>query len=201
MTNSTPLQRALSDTVRRRPEPLDAFRLAKRKFLRGERLDVGQLATELAVNRVTLYRWVGSRDELLVEIIWSLTDATLRDEWERLRDLPGSRVPALLAAYLRSILAQPGARKFALEENERAMKLLTLASNGFQPRLVRAVADYLARDLEEQRITTTLTLDELAYASVRIAESFHYLPTIAGAPPDPDGAERVLRALLHGREQ
>jgi hypothetical protein len=34
------------------------------------------------------------------------------------------------------------------------------------------------------------------YASVRIAESYHYLPTIAGAP-DPDGAERVLHALLH----
>ncbi|MEU6827696.1 QsdR family transcriptional regulator [Nocardia beijingensis] len=198
MAARTPLQRALADIPERKPEPMDAFRLAKQKFLRGERIDVGQLATELAVNRVTLYRWVGSRDQLLTEVIWSLTEATLRSEWERVRDEPGARVPALLAAYLRAVLAQPGARKFVLEENERAMKLLTLAGNGFQPRLVRAVARYLAQDLDEERITTTLTLDELAYASVRIAESFHYLPTIAGAPPDPDGAERVLKALLHG---
>ncbi|MFI5541250.1 QsdR family transcriptional regulator [Nocardia sp. NPDC051900] len=197
MASRTPLQRALGDVAQRRPEPMDAFRLAKRKFLRGERLDVGQLATELAVSRVTLYRWVGSRDQLLMEVIWSLTEATLRDEWERVRDESGARVPALLAAYLRAVLAQPGARKFVLEENERAMKLLTLAGNGFQPRLVKAVARYLARDLEDERIATTLTLDELAYASVRIAESFHYLPTIAGAPPDPDGAERVLSSLLH----
>ncbi|WP_051026927.1 QsdR family transcriptional regulator [Nocardia higoensis] len=196
MVSRTPLQRALAGPGHRKPEPIDAFRAARRCFLRGERVDVGRLAAELGVNRVTLYRWVGSRDQLLVEVIWSLTEASLREQWERARHRPGSRVPALLAGYLRSVLEQPGARAFVLEENERAMRLLTLASNGFQPRLVRAVAAYLEQDLADGRISTTLSVDELAYASVRIGESFHYLPTIAGAPPDPDGAERVLAALL-----
>ena len=35
------------------------------------------LADELGVNRVTLYRWVGSREQLLVEIVWSLGSRTL----------------------------------------------------------------------------------------------------------------------------
>ncbi len=56
----------------RRPTPLDAFRLARRKFLAAERIDMSALAEELGVNRVTLYRWVGSREQLLVEVIWSL---------------------------------------------------------------------------------------------------------------------------------
>ena len=53
--------------------------LARRRFLAGERLDMTALATELGVNRVTLYRWVGSREKLLVEVIWDLGTRTLRD--------------------------------------------------------------------------------------------------------------------------
>ena len=46
----------------------DALALAKRKYLAGDRLDIGQLAQELGVNRVTLHRWVGTRDALIVEV-------------------------------------------------------------------------------------------------------------------------------------
>lgn len=174
----------------------DAFRLARRKYLSGERIDIGRLAKELGVNRVTLYRWVGSKDDLLIETVWRLTELTLRQEWERLADEPGPRVPGLLGGYLRATLAQPGARRITLEQNERMMRLMTLASHGYQPRLIAEVRTYLSMDVDSGRITSDLSLDDLAYASVRIAESYHYLPTIAGQPPDPDGAERVLASLL-----
>jgi AcrR family transcriptional regulator len=55
----------------------DAIKLARKRFLQAERIDMSALADELGVNRVTLYRWVGSRDQLLVEIIWSLGSKTL----------------------------------------------------------------------------------------------------------------------------
>jgi hypothetical protein len=179
-----------------RPKPEDAYALARQKYLAGERIDLGQMSVELGVNRVTLYRWVGSRDALLVEVIWRLTEDTLAKEWAKLSNEPGPRVPLLLGAYLRDTMSQPGARSFLVNENERAMKLFTIASIGFQPRLVAAVRYYLSLDIESGRIRSPLTLDDLAYVSVRIAESYHYLPTIAGAPPDPDSAERVLLALL-----
>src|SRR3954465_14750206 len=74
----TKLQRDLAGAAeRRRPTPLDAFRLARRKFLAAERIDMSALADELGVNRVTLYRWVGSREQLLVEGVWSLGERTL----------------------------------------------------------------------------------------------------------------------------
>jgi hypothetical protein len=62
-----------------RPTALNAFRLARRKFLAAERVDMSALAYELGVNRATLYRWVGSRDQLLVEIIWSPGERTLEN--------------------------------------------------------------------------------------------------------------------------
>lgn len=180
----------------KRARPADAYALARRKYLAGERVDLGQLADELGVNRVTLYRWVGTRDTLLVEVTWRLTEETLAQEWEKLADVRGPRVPALLGAYLRDTMSQPGARHFLVNENERAMRLFTLASNGFQPRFVAAVRYYLSLDIESGRISSPLSLDDLAYVTVRIAESYQYLPTIAGAPSDPDSAERVLSSLL-----
>src|SRR4051812_12226684 len=72
-TAPTRLQRELAnEAAPRRPTPLDAFLLARRKFLAAERIDMSALADELGVNRVTLYRWVGSREQLLVEVVWSL---------------------------------------------------------------------------------------------------------------------------------
>ena len=71
-TAGTPLQRQLAGTSPARPTALDGFRLARRTFLAGERIDMQTLARSLGVDRATLYRWVGSRERLLTEILWSL---------------------------------------------------------------------------------------------------------------------------------
>jgi AcrR family transcriptional regulator len=50
------------------------------------------LARELGVNRVTLYRWVGSREQLLVAVIWSLAERTLENLDARTRAIGAERV-------------------------------------------------------------------------------------------------------------
>ncbi|MET7397064.1 QsdR family transcriptional regulator [Dactylosporangium sp. NPDC005572] len=195
MPDRTPLQIQLA-TADRRPTPLDAFRLARADFLTGRRLDIQSLATRLGVNRVTLYRWVGTREQLLVEVVWALSKQTLDAEWARLQPRPGPRVPELVGRFLHACWGQPGARRYLEQENELMMRLLTLTSHGFQPRLVALLREKLADDIATGRISSPLPLDELAYATLRIAESFHYRPTITGEPADPDGATRVLSALL-----
>src|SRR3954451_23264147 len=95
---STPLRRQLAgEEIGRRPAALDAFLLARRKFLRGERVDMTSLAGELGVNRVTLYRWVGSREQLLVEIVWALARRTLDDLIAGDRGGAGREVRILMA--------------------------------------------------------------------------------------------------------
>ena len=54
--------------------PEEILRLARRRFVAGERLEMPSLAAELGVNRTTLYRWVGSSEPLPVEVLWSLGD-------------------------------------------------------------------------------------------------------------------------------
>jgi AcrR family transcriptional regulator len=188
----------MSETVQAKATRRDALELARRKYLTGERIDIRQLAGELGVNRVTLHRWVGTRDELIVEIVWPLTEATLAQEWAKVERLPGLRLPRLVSGYLRANLFQGPAQRFLLDENDRAMRIFTMASYGYQPRLVNAVRGFLELELGSGRLQSRLSLDELAYITVRIAESFAYLPTITGDDPDPDGAERVLAAFLGG---
>src|ERR1044071_7788650 len=73
-SSPTALERALSSPNGGRPAatPLDALRAARRAWLKREPLDMGALAEQLGTSRSTLYRWVGDKDRLISEVVWSL---------------------------------------------------------------------------------------------------------------------------------
>jgi AcrR family transcriptional regulator len=153
-------------------------------------------AAELGVNRVTLYRWVGSRDRLIVEVLWDLGERRINRHWADLADAEGSRVPEVLRRWTKEILDSKGMRKFLHGQSELAIRLLTLRSGGFQPRLMALVQDLIAADTESGRVESPLPIEELAYTVVRIFESYIYLPVITGDAVDPDVLGRVLGVLL-----
>ncbi|WCB94053.1 hypothetical protein DSM104299_02781 [Baekduia alba] len=187
-TTNTPLRRQLAgEEVGRRPAALDAFLLARRKFLAGERVDMTSLAAELGVNRVTLYRWVGSREQLLVEVVWSLARRTLDDLVAADRGGPGRQV-RILMAFLEATLAHPGMQRWLSEEGESAMRLLTRHDTDFQPRLIAAVEELIDPADPDRR--------EVAYALVRVIESYTYLDLITGERPEAGRAEPIFRRLL-----
>ncbi|MQA87923.1 MAG: TetR/AcrR family transcriptional regulator [Streptosporangiales bacterium] len=200
----TVLQRQLRGGAPRRPTALDAFRLARRRFLAGERLEMSALADELGVNRVTLYRWVGSRDRLLVEILWSVAEHCLQTNLDQLDEAAraegnqekGGRVAELLTRFVRDVLTNSGMSRFLRDEGDLAMRLLTLGQGGFQPRFVDLVHRLLAEDVDAGRLATSVPLEDLAFTAVRIVESYVHLHAITGEDPDPERAARVLHALL-----
>src|SRR5919199_5941807 len=149
----TKLQRDLAGaTDRRRPTPLDAFRLARRKFLAAERIDMSALSEELGVNRVTLYRWVGSREQLLVEVIWSLGSRTLENVKRRVRARGAERVVRIVTRFLEDVLSNAGMRRWLADEGELAMRLLTRHDTGFQPRLIEAIERLLHEEADVGRL-------------------------------------------------
>jgi AcrR family transcriptional regulator len=197
-SDGTPLQQLLrTGSPRPRRSPLDAFSLARRTFLAGQRVDMGVLARDLGVNRATLYRWVGSRDQLLTEVLWSL----VRDTADRLlgadADVPDStRSARVIDGLLRAVIADAGMAQFIEAEGELALRLLTTRAGDFQARLVDLVHTLIADDLARGRLRTEMPGDDLAFVVVRIMESYVYLGLITGERPDPDRAARVIRALL-----
>src|SRR4051795_10704401 len=122
----TRLQRELAHETRPpRPTPLDAFLLARRKFLAAERIDMSALADELGVNRVTLYRWVGSREQLLVEVVWSLATRTLEKVDARVRAKGSERIVRVVTRFLEDVISNEGMRRWLPGEGGRAGRLRT----------------------------------------------------------------------------
>ena len=200
----TPLQRQLAGTATARPTALDAFRLARRTFLAGDRVDMQALARALNVDRATLYRWVGSREQLLTEILWSLIDPTiagLRKSHCRAASpgRPGqSPAAAVITGTVRAVIANPGMQCFLDREGDLALRLLTTKASGFEARLVALIADLVSEETSAGRLTAAVPMDDLPYVLVRIMESYIYLGLITGEHPDPDRAARVINALLPG---
>jgi AcrR family transcriptional regulator len=194
---STKLQIQLANAGEfRRPTPLDAFRLARRKFLAAERIDMSALADELGVNRVTLYRWVGSREQLLVEVVWSLGSRTLSNVDKRVRAKGAERIVRVVTRFLEDVISNDGMRRWLAEEGELAMRLLTRHDTDFQPRLIAAIEQMLREESDAGRLDLPVELHEVAYVIVRLIESYTYLDLITGEQPDARRAEPVLRLLL-----
>jgi AcrR family transcriptional regulator len=179
-----------------RPTGLDAFLRARKRFLAAERIDMSALAAELGVSRVTLYRWVGSRDRLLVEIIWSLARRTLDNIEAEADDAGPERIVRVVTRFLEDVIANPGMQRWLAEEGESAMRLLTRGESRFQPRLIDAMHDLLTEQAEAGALDLPVDLREVAYVIVRLIESYTYLDLITGEEPDAGRAEPILRLLL-----
>src|SRR4051812_10915754 len=48
----------------------DVLEAGMYRYLRGSRIDVQAIAAELGLGRTTIYRWFGSREELIGEVIF-----------------------------------------------------------------------------------------------------------------------------------
>jgi AcrR family transcriptional regulator len=151
------------------------------------------IADDIGVNRVTLYRWVGSRDQLLVEVVWSLAADALR--LARRRAGVGGMVETL-TGFLGLVIENPAMRRWLSEDGEHAMRLLTRREPGFQPRLIAAVQSLLQEEVARGTLAVPVAVEELAYVIVRLIESYAYMDLITGERPDAARAEPILRMLL-----
>lgn len=193
----TALERALrSDAATSRPVPIDALNEARRLWLAGERIDMQALAEALGVSRATLYIWVGSREKLIGEVLWSFAEAGLRQARE---GAYGSGAAYVLDVFRRFIHANAGfapLRRFIEQDPELALRVLTSKSSPVQGRMIEAARALLAEQVEAGDFAPALPLDTLAYTVIRVAESFLYSDLIAGSEPDVERAVQVVRVLL-----
>ncbi len=89
-------------------EPPEIFAAALQVFLACRRLDMRALAADLGISRATLYRKTGSRDQLLGEVLWSLTRRAIERALRSADDLDGvDRVVAVVERYSPSSSVSP----------------------------------------------------------------------------------------------
>jgi AcrR family transcriptional regulator len=180
----------------RRAAPADAFALARARFMGGERLDMQALAAELGVNRVTLYRWVGSKELLLGEVIASLSIATFEQARREIRGSGPKYVAGVVQRVLEGIRTFDPMQRFLDHDPAYALKVLTSKESNVQRRGVEAIRGLLEEQVEKGALDTPADLEDLAYVIMRIGESFLYSDVIIGSEPDVAKAGQMVRLLL-----
>ena len=174
---------------------------AARRIQDGKRLDMQSLADELGISRVTLFRRVGSREALMSKALWMLTQCTLETaaaQWEAERPEGELHTPGT-GRYINAIVAQSkGLRRLLEDEPALAIRVLTDPRGQVQAGVVAFIEELLRRDIEEFGLITLIEPDALAYALVRLGESFLYADVLAARKPDVDTANRLQRALIEG---
>lgn len=179
-----------------RPTPLDALALAREQWLAGEPLDMSALAARLGASRATLYRWVGSRERLLGEAIWTVAAEAMDGAQARARGEGAARVADVVRRYMRAALRSDALDAFLARDPEFALRVLTSKHSPMQRRSVEAVRELLAEQEAAGALQPPLALDALAYLVVRIVESFLYMHAITGGEPDVATAGDAVEALL-----
>jgi AcrR family transcriptional regulator len=191
-----------------RPESSGAARrsarivaVAARWIQDGRRLDMQGLADELGISRVTLFRRVGSREALLGKALWMLTQCTLETaaaRWEAERPEGELHTPGT-GRHINAIVSQSkGLRRLLDDEPTLTIRVLTDPRGRVQTGIVAFVEELLRRDIEEFGLVTLIEPDALAYALVRLGESFLYADVLAARRPDVETANRLQRALIEG---
>ena len=159
------------------------------------------LADELGVSRVTLFRRVGSREELLSQALWLLTERMLEAaaaRWEAERPEGELHTPGT-GRHINAIVSQStGLRRLLDDEPTLTIRVLTDPRGRVQTGIVAFVEELLRRDVTEFGLVTLIEPGALAYALVRLAESFLYADVLAARKPDVATANRLQQALIEG---
>ncbi|WDT93220.1 TetR family transcriptional regulator [Thermoleophilum album] len=174
-----------------------AFELARSWYLEGRRIEMRALAAELGVSRPTLYRWAGSREQLVADVIWSFADHLFRTAVERARGRGARRILEVARRYTRWVAEAEPLRRFLEADAETALRILTRRHGGVQGRLVAAYEALLREEIERSALTVPLPPPLFAYLIVRVGEAFLYNDAICALEPDVESVLTVIRVLLH----
>ena len=191
----------MTEKTTTRATPADAFRRARRMWLKGERIHLASLSAELNIGRGTLFRWVGNKDLLLGEVLWSLYEPL---RLEALNATPGNGVDFVVGVYRHinsTLLHSEPLRRFIREDPEYALKILTSSQSTLHSRTVEANTRTLRDQIAGGHINPPLNVNSLSYFMVRLAESCLYSDIINGREPREEELEdacTAVRVMLGG---
>lgn len=166
------------------------------RYLRGRRVDVQAIANELGLGRTTIYRWFGSRDELIGEVLARAAEPLLKDARARARGGGGTALLDTLDRFNRGLANSPASRQFVEHEREAALRVIISGGGKVQPRVVAMIADLIVEEVTAGTYEPPVDPSTLAYAIVRLGEAFLFNDAVAGMRGDVDRLRDVEAAIL-----
>jgi AcrR family transcriptional regulator len=166
------------------------------RYLRGQRVDVQAIAAELGLGRATIYRWFGSRDKLLGEVIIQATEPVLAEVRSGLEGKGGPGLLETFDRFNRALADAPALRAFVEQERDAALRLIASGAGIVQPRIVELITGLIEEEVEAGTYEPPVEPAVLGYAIVKLAQAFLFNDQVAGIRGDVDRLREVEAALL-----
>ena len=170
------------------------------RYLRGQRVDVQAIAGELGLGRTTIYRWFGSRDELLGEVLKCAAKPLLDDARAGAQGTGGLALLDTLDRFNRSLAEAPALRQFVENERETALRVITSSAGRVQPWVVGEITELIRQEVRAGTYRPAIEPATLAYAIVRLGEAFLYNDAVGGMRGDV-ARLREVQAAMFGAER
>ncbi len=183
-----------------RPGPGEALDAAGAMVYEGVRVDMGTLASRIGVGRATLYRWFGSREALLEQLVERFALAFLELARDRARGVGDARVLDIARHVMEATVEFEPARRFVAREPQLALRLLLGAGGAVHETLARALREALA---ETRTAAEMAALEEPIESMVQVAAALQWATFAIGDEPQIERAIEIIALMLgdarHGR--
>jgi AcrR family transcriptional regulator len=189
-----------TETTRVRGRPpaasrADVLNAAMYRYLRGRRVDVREIAAELGLGRTTIYRWFGSREGLIGEVLADAGEPLLNEARAEAKGTGGIALLDTFDRLNRKLVEAPALLHFVEQERDAALRILTM--DGIpQRRMVGNITRLIENEVRRGAYAPPVEPATLAYAIVKLAEAFLFNDVAAGMRGDVDRLRDVEAALL-----
>jgi AcrR family transcriptional regulator len=161
-------------------------------------LEMGDVARRAGVGRSTLYRMCGDREGLREMVVrWMAEVGWARAEHLARRTRGRSHCLTTLREYTRLVASDPGLAKALQADPEKTLALCTDHRRSVQPYVVDQVEKLLVEHADDLELT--MPRDQVAYALVKLSESFVYADVLACRAVDLEALANLISLLLPAR--
>lgn len=176
-----------------RPGPEQALDAAGLMVYEGVRVDMGELAQRVGVGRATLYRWFGSREELLDGLLERFALMFLEQAREQARGEGDAWVLDVTRRLMEAAVEFEPARRFVAREPQLALRLLLGAGGAVHRTLSRALREALAEVHSEREMAA---LEPSIEPMVQVATALQWATFAIGDEPQIEQAVELVGLML-----
>jgi AcrR family transcriptional regulator len=169
--------------------------LVTKLYLECQRVDITVVASRLGLGRATIYRWFGSREALLGEVIARQLELLVVRKRAEVRRRGALGLLDVLDRVNQTLIRSRAVRRLLEQERHGAMRLLTSSAGVVEPRAVACVQALIEEEMASgyEPPTDPATL---AYALVHLRHAFLWNDATSGVRGDYERLREVQAALL-----
>ena len=196
--SEAPVDRPSRSGRRGRPataSPDDVLALVTELYLEGQRVDITVVASRLGLGRATIYRWFGSREALLGEVIARQLELLVARKRAEVRRRGAAGLLEVLDRVNRTLTRSTAVRRL-LEQERTAMRIFTSSAGVVEPRAVGCIQALIEEEMTAGDYEPPADPATLAYALVHLRHAFLWNDATNGVRGDYERLRKVSAALL-----